>query len=298
VVIRSRHAAGRTASWEFLKRRLVRIFPIFWLLCIPTALQMMHRHMPIDRTYLPGFFLLPSWTYPSWELFGDQSWTLIFEMFFYYALSAVLLLTVRRALWVSIALLGCLGLAGAMLPIQRPYLIVVANPILLEFVSGMCVALAYSRFGARRKLGVVLLLAGIVGTALAKVFAHEAATGMQMVLVSQSVLYRSLTWGVAAALLVGGTVFWSPAPKNVLWKVMVVLGNASYSAYLASSLVLGVATEVLAAALRHRHSVSDSVLVLCLVLDVMAVLVAGWLCYQFVEWPLLRKLQAWMKLRA
>jgi hypothetical protein len=70
-------------------------------------------------------------------------------------------------------------------------------------LAGLSLALSYRRFRKHRKLGMAMVMAGI-----------------------------------AAAMLVGGVVFWSPSIETRLGRTAVVFGNAFYSVYLASALVI------------------------------------------------------------
>lgn len=91
-------------------------------------------------------------------------------------------------------------------------------------------------------------------------------------------------------MVVGGTVFWSPSIESRLGKIAVVMGNASYSVYLASNFVLEYTVRLF---LRFpvKNPLSLGFEILYQIAIVMVVLVAGWICYQFVEWPLVRWLQ-------
>src|ERR1700730_256703 len=105
VLLRTRQAPGIPAMWGFLKRRLIRIFPIYWVFALLGAARLLHGHGFLLQNYFPSFLLLPG-LFPRYPLVVGFSWTMIFEMFFYYALAATLLFTVRRAVPVSIAIFG------------------------------------------------------------------------------------------------------------------------------------------------------------------------------------------------
>jgi peptidoglycan/LPS O-acetylase OafA/YrhL len=292
IVLRSRERAGVHAASEFLKRRLIRIFPIYWVFAAITFLRVLHTHQTIKIQYLPSILLFPSAVYPGWWMLVPVAWTLVFEMFFYYVLSAVQLFTVKHAVPVVIAILCGAVAIGRFYSIRRPYLIVFANPILLEFVFGACIALIYFRLGKRRRIGIALTFAGVAAAIAVKLFFDTAATWMGMILTDDGVTHRAFTWGIAAALIVAGTVFWSPSSKRWAWRASVVVGDSSYSAYLASPLILEFTGRGLETLMRSHAPLSSATVMLCWLVMVAAVLAAGWLCYQLIEWPMLRKLQA------
>jgi len=293
VVLRIQRKAGAYAMWEFLKRRLIRIFPIYWFFCLLQIGRLLHNHQLLQRNRLAAFFLLPGLRHIEIALFLDFSWTLFYEMFFYYTLAVVLLGTVRRAVPVAIAVFCGLAALGSIVGVQRPILTIVCNPIALEFVFGCVLALAYRRFGRQRRLGVVLLICGAAASLWLGKFASAAsAAGPQTVARGEGVTLRVMTWGVAAMMIVAGMVFWSPAIRSRLGRIAVVLGNASFSAYLASAMVIEFTMRSLFRFGGGGIPFSTGRVVVYQVTGTIAVMVAGWVCYQFIEWPMLRWLQA------
>lgn len=85
------------------------------------------------------------------------SWTLMFEMFFYAVMAAILLVTIRRAVPAIMTFFCLTPMIGMIVGLRLSHWIVLCNPILLEFVFGMIIALAYRRFGSRRSFGLPLV---------------------------------------------------------------------------------------------------------------------------------------------
>lgn len=150
VLLRTRQAPGVRATWGFLKRRLIRIFPIYWVFAVLESVRLLHGHGFFLQNYFPSFLLLPG-LYPRYPLVLGFSWTMIFEMFFYYVLAAILLVTVKRAVPVSIAFFGAAVLLGEVIGVQRPVWITFSSPILLEFIFGDCRS-GFSSFWATEKI--------------------------------------------------------------------------------------------------------------------------------------------------
>jgi len=293
VVLRTRQKLGVVAMWEFLKRRLIRIFPIYWFFCLLEIARQLHSHQLFRQNYFAAFFLLPGLRHIETPLLVDFSWTMIFEMFFYYTLALILLGTVRRAVPAAVAIFCGAVVLGGILGIRRPIWIVVCNPIVLEFAFGALLALAYRRFGQRRRLGVVLLVLGAVASIGLAMFPFGAiAYGPRMVFNGDGVMLRVMTWGVAALMIVGGMVFWSPTIRSRPGRIAVVLGNSSYSAYLASAMVIEFSMRLLFKVVGGSVPFSIERQAVYQIAGVIAVFVAGWVCYQFIEWPMLRWLQA------
>ena len=290
VLLRTKQAPGLHATWGFLKRRLIRIFPIYWIFAVLESLRLLHGHGFFLQNYFPSFLLLPG-LHPRYPLVLGFSWTMIFEMFFYYVLAAILLVTVKRAVPVSIAFFGAAVLLGESIGVQRPVWITFSSPILLEFIFGAIAALAFLRFGQRRRLGIAMLIVGAAISLYMRAHPQQGgAAGIDMVLSSAGATRRVLTWGLAAMLIVSGVIFWSPSIQNLPGRIAVILGNASYSAYLASALLIEFTSRLLirmggrAPASVGREALYQMVLV-------VTVFLGGWICYQFVEWPMIRWLQ-------
>jgi peptidoglycan/LPS O-acetylase OafA/YrhL len=99
-------------------------------------------------------------------------------------------------------------------------------------------------------------------------------------------------------LLVAGVVFWSPNPSSWLGKGAVILGNASYSIYLASGFVIPYFAWGVFKLLGTPLPLPIGLRLVYQLLDVVLVFVVGWLFYQLVEWPMLRRLQGLLKAKS
>jgi exopolysaccharide production protein ExoZ len=291
VVLRTPKQPGVDTTWDFLKKRFIRVYPIYWVFAILILLRMFRAGALKGHNYWSAFFLLP----PIHSLGGDliigYSWTMMFEIFFYTVLGLILLKTVRWAVPIFILLLTSSVAIGGLCNIRHPFWIVAANPILLEFVFGALMALLYARVGARRHVGICLTAVGICASFwLARHNQAWIANGGQMILVNHGAFQRSVTWGICALVLVAGVVFWSPSMHRGPARWWVILGNASYSTYIISQLVL----EFGSRAFVHFHPDVSSmfVSVLYTVTMLAANLVAGYFCYRLIEKPLLNGLQS------
>jgi exopolysaccharide production protein ExoZ len=282
IVLRGNQSGIGPAS-EFMRRRIVRIFPIYWTLAAyPFLHHAWHRE---EVSYLPALFLLPGLRYPDLPVLVNFSWTLIFEMFFYLSFAGVLLFFARReAIRTIIVVLCAMVELGMLINIQHPILIIALNPILLEFVAGAMIALIYSRSPRRPIAGAAVL--GI-GFALAFFFkATEGLTFEYAVLTNQQVLLRSATWGLSAALIVLGGVLWCPSMDSAAGQLAVLLGNASYSTYLLSGFLFQFLAHEF---FRLGHHIHGYVLLLSAQVFITSLMMgAGLAFYLWVEKPLLR----------
>ncbi len=286
---------GVQTARQFLLRRIARIFPVYWIFAAPAIIHHVHHGLVDSSPYIPPLFLLPSYSYPSLLLLANFSWTLIFEMFFYLMMSCILLFTARRA---PVALAGALTLfvaAGAIVGTQRPFLMVFCNPIILEFAFGAVVAMIYYEFeswasrAAGRRTGWALICFGSAAAiTLSAVNPQWIAPYQNQILAGDHVLPRALTWGLASAVVLTGVLFVSPALTSRTGRLLIALGNASYSTYLLSGLAF-IYLSVLCGHLRRWYTVNSLEAVAAIQIGVVAALMAvGVLFYRFVERPLIR----------
>lgn len=199
----------------FLRRRVVRVVPMYWITTAAAVLYYNYRHpgYPPSAEYIvrsllflppPNGFQMP-FLYPGW--------TLNFEMFFYLVLAGAI--AVRKH---PMLLTGCLvtligSLSIALGPEASPYY---ANPLILEFVIGLCMGQAVKQgISVSRTQGAMLLV-----TALALYVLHNVNKSSGV-----------LAWGLPAVLLIlGGFAFEKSVVVNN--RLARAAGDASYSIYL------------------------------------------------------------------
>jgi exopolysaccharide production protein ExoZ len=289
-VLRESSQPGLQPMWEFLKRRFLRIYPIYWFVALITMARLANSHQLMKHSYLAAFFLVPTTHPKTADAIFSYSWTLNFEVFFYFLLGLILLRTVKRAVTYLILILLLLCGIGMIFGIVHPVVNLIANPILLEFVFGAAIALMYVRIGRKRAFGVCLTLVGIIASFYVRAQTlPSVANGAQMIMQNQGAFGRVGTWGVCAALLVGGLVFWSPSMDSTFGRWSVLLGNASYSSYLVSALGLEFAYRIFFKL--YRPSPSVAYMLSYAISTVVTVTLMGVCCYVIVEKPMLRRLQ-------
>ena len=291
-----RAASGdpRFESLHFIARRMLRILPIYWIVILFPLTRWLRSGEVSGLTFLDFWFLLPGLSYPRVHLIIGLAWTLIFEMFFYYVLTVFLRITIRDAVRNTIAALVLLVVAGQFLGIRRSGVVIVMNPILLEFVMGNITALGFQRFGRQLKAGVAMLVAGVIAAGLVTFYTTTNVALEQNVLLGADMLPRVGTWGVAAWLLVSGVVFWGPQVRSRLGKILVAVGNGSYSIYLTSAM----STEMISRLIAWLPIgfLRSGPLVLREGIALVFVVLTGMVCFWFVETPLLRWLNGRYKL--
>jgi exopolysaccharide production protein ExoZ len=210
-------------SWSFLKRRLIRIVPLYWLvttikLCILAA----GGHAVFTSWHsIASYLFIPAWN-DQHEIFPVMipGWTLYFEMFFYALIALCLYFRKAPLMPLTILFVG-LSIVGFML---RPFdvaVLRVIDPQLLEFVFGMWIGkwiIAGKKLSRPVAVFVLLACVGMI-----------AATNSLPLFVTEQ--YRFIIWGIPSALLLYAALslddlaFWKARPLQII-------GGASFAIYL------------------------------------------------------------------
>lgn len=261
------------ASGTFLRRRLLRIIPLYWA---ATAFQcyLYYRFggpptsAPTLHNVIASLFFLPI---PGQ---GEQvvpilmvGWTLNFEMLFYVVFALAVTQLRMTAVVFTTAVLGSLVILGLVAgPHLWIYLRPLTNPLILEFLMGAWIAVAL-RAGFVIKPGVAWLM---IVAGLCLVY-FSPSKGEQD-------LFRISTWGAGFALVVAAAALrrYEISPRNIF----VQLGEASYSMYLTHWFVLMTPPAIIVAIFKPPyHPVIYSMVIVCAVITVAVVV------HKFFELP-------------
>lgn len=272
--------AGRgVGPGDFVRRRLVRIVPLYWAATLATIAMLLVAPQLLKTTRLAWPHAIASLLFVPWPHPGADGgyyplvfpgWTLNLEMFFY-AVFALAMLAARgsagRLMAGIAAVLGALAVAGMAL---RPggWAGFFATPLLLEFLYGAVLGmLALRREGTLPWPVAAAVIAGCVALLLIPAEGEAA--------------WRGLRFGLPAGAIVA-------AGSRARWPRIAslhLLGDASYSLYLSHFFTLsafaqgwrrlGIARGPGEAALFHVGAVAAAVTV-----------AIG--CRRYVERPLTR----------
>ncbi len=258
---------------EFLRRRAVRIAPLYWVVTLGLAAAAL---------LFPWRFpdVQPTWGHVLQSLAFIQhrnpaglpfpilapGWTLNYEAVFYLIFAACLLIPPARRLLVLTCALLSLGLGGFF---YLPAYEMLANPLILEFLAGVLLAKLMAT-DARPSRGAGWLMLG----------AALAWYGAMALFQSEWDFWRPLFWGMPALLLVAGLVAIETEGGLPRVRPLLALGDASYSLYLTHPLVIGAVAVTMGARLPWLF-IPVSLALSCAV---------GWLCWRLFERPVTRTL--------
>jgi exopolysaccharide production protein ExoZ len=255
---------------QFVRRRLVRIVPLYWLLTglivilaliAPATFRVTHVSVV---TTVKSLFFIP-YANAEGEFFPilAPGWTLNYEMFFY-ALFALALFTRHRLIWIGLALASLIVVGG-----YKPSFY--TSPMIAEFWCGMFIGYAYER-GWLRKVPLALAI-GLIAGGLAGLLTPIWGNTRAVYLLSPT----AVVMGLVAIEQVHGL-------RRIEWPEL--LGDASYSLYLTHLYVLRV-LHIL-----WIRVFPDSSWCFAAVAIALSILVA--ICtYRWIELPALQAAKRW-----
>jgi peptidoglycan/LPS O-acetylase OafA/YrhL len=212
-------------------------------------------------------------------------WTLCYEMFFYLLFALSLGLCKRPMIFLIPLLLALVGLSVFRTADWLSATILI-NPILLEFVFGMVIALAV-RAGrllpaAPALVVFVVMLLVLITSPYLPFYDYFASLSGN----SDTSNFRPLVYGVPCALLLYAALSLESPARGWLVGLPLLIGDASYSIYLSHSFV----TAPLGFAWEKSHwtgpPAAYSLVAACLVVSILVGIAVHW----FIENPLLHYL--------
>jgi len=225
----------KVGVWEFLKKRFVRVVPMYWLvtltIVVMTAIApQFFRSTSFDAIQvIQSLLFIPYYSnsHPGliWPILVP-GWTLNYEIFFY-MLFGLFLVFPRNIHWKILFLFLNLVLLGLVFDVNSALFQTYTNPLLLEFVAGVFIGKAYTDGrikGFSGKFGFLLIIMGF--------------------LILSVLDNLKLYVGLSAVLIVLGSLIVETARNLPRLRLLHLLGDASYSIYLTHILALGIYREI------------------------------------------------------
>lgn len=291
---------GERGYWaEFLRRRFVRVVPLYWLFTSLMLALILFAPAAIAHNDLSAGRIVSSYLFYPWPRAGGDvypilglGWTLNYEMLFYLAYAAALCFSRRLGLAGITAVFLLATTFGRFAPPSWVALRFWTDPIILEFLLGVLLGWAYLsgfRLGALSRTALIVL-----GVGLSILFTRLGLTDH---------VDRDL-WGGAPAFLIAAGAILGPrrkadaegAPKAAaamgpITRSLVLCGDASYALYLSHMFSVRALTTLWVKL--HLHS-SLAYLVCGMILS--TVVAVG--VYLLVERPVLGLLKGVIRPRA
>ncbi len=219
---------GISTSVDFIIKRVERIYPIFLIMLVPfILLYLKHTHPATLYEIIGNILLLPSFTSnPSYHMLIGPSWSLVYEMFFYIIYATVMMLAKNKKQLVigSVGFLTLMVIAVNVLSLRGPeqglsnFSYMVGDPLMINFAMGCLYAQLFSKL-QHIKLSILLATIMIFIFFIFGMWLHEKGVP------------RFISFGLPAMAIV---IIFSlmESSESSSYRVMVYLGNASYSIYI------------------------------------------------------------------
>lgn len=230
---------------RFVKKRFIRINPVFYILCLVLFVCFL-IWSPSEyslATILKSIIIIP--VFDSGEEFIYPliyvGWTLSYEWTFYLIYGAFIAFSIvkKREMYL-ITLFIFLFLLGFFFPIREIHYIFITNPMFLEFGMGMIIAVIY-----RNIKNINILVPVFLGLASVGIFTYLLFNGHGQIdeafFINTGVFtwHRVLMFGIPSMLFFACFLFWEKRtsfrfPKSA---TLVLIGDASYSIYLVHPII-------------------------------------------------------------
>jgi exopolysaccharide production protein ExoZ len=280
--LRDKESAPRAFLW----RRLSRIVPLYWLLTSVKLLTIEIKpslavHVPPTLWNICASYLF----LPSYAASGEirpilpVGWTLNFEMLFYVLFAAALAFRVR-VIYILIPVLGLLSCAAFYRTPGAPAITAFADPIVLDFLAGVLIALFLKKIQLISAKAMVM--AGCI--ALFGILVYLPHTSIS--------LTRTVIYGGGAAVIVATTIVCEPYLTKILPGWVLLLGDASYSIYLIQSFTLPIAAALLIRGRVFDRGMSSGLVeCFCIIFGSVVTVIAAVPMYRLIEYPMTKTLK-------
>lgn len=282
MVVSSQRFRSEPGAWRiFMRHRIVRIVPLYWLMTTIKWLLVfifadlaLRSNLDVDFVFRSYLFLPLVDSAGHFRPLLPVGWTLTYEFLFYlmFALALALRVNVLRVVVPAFAVFIVL----ALLRTERwPASAIIFNTIVVEFVFGVALAqLTLRQWKLPPMLGAALAVMGFC---------------FILIVPQVSENLRPLTWGLPAFAIVAGAVSLEARVAQALPRWLQALGDASYSIYLTHGLVL----PLLGIWVMSLHWTTSSALAFTIIACLIVASITGWVVYVSIERPM----TLWLKRR-
>lgn len=241
MVISSRSLFARPGGRaEFLRRRAIRLVPLYWIatglfvLTLVLGRRGYDGNLPVAIVTSLLFVPYPTYGFDQGMVFPlhNLGWSLNYEVFFYAVFAVFLAWPMQRAVAGVIATIVAVVALGLAFAPDATVLRFWSQPIVLEFAFGAAAGWVWSRgHRAGRTVVVACVLAAVallfvdpLGLTAARDDGHHT---------TPNDLVRAVAWGIPALLLLVAAICRDPVGEaGLVTRLFERLGDCSYSLYL------------------------------------------------------------------
>lgn len=224
------------ARLEFLRRRLIRIVPLYWtaltirLFALAVGASLGTKFFPDTAAILTSYLFIP---YDSLGLGNerpfpiiDLGWSLNYEVFFYVIFACFISLKRDYAVLATAACLTTAILLATLFPPENVALLFWSHPIALEFAFGMLIALSlFHGLTLPNWTRIAMIVIALCLWMIPLSWLSNEAPGLYS-------WPRMAIWGGGAIMIVAAAVLGPTSFKSRWSQVIANLGDSSYALYL------------------------------------------------------------------
>jgi len=283
-------AYHKPGGWKtFFMKRIIRIIPLYYLLsCVDAFVTFYLHHQPVEwLVVIKTIIFFPIFDSPVFlGPLISVGWSLSYEIYFY-ALIGLALLIKKNVIEKLLGILVVLSTIGIFWNPDNTLLRFLTSPMLLEFGFGMLCGMLYSRFNQSNieisKKQVISITLTFVGAALmisTIFFDLSFDIYNQNVIANNNVaaLYKTIIWGLPSAMFLLGVILMEKSFSLNVAAALILVGDASYSAYLTHGMVYPVVAKI-----SQKLSIAP---IPYLIVAVPVCVIASIVFYKLVEKPL------------
>ncbi|MDO7931543.1 acyltransferase [Xanthomonas euvesicatoria] len=272
---------------DFLTKRAIRIYPLYWICTGAIALVLVVKPGLLDpaleeKSLLGSFLLLPQEGGPLLVV----GWTLTFELFFYVMTALALAFGRERYLPV---MLGGWAVVLALLqwvPAEGAWAQLFTSPLAFEFIAGAVAGLLWRRMSPKQAIGALCVSVVLVSVA--------AWALLQRPDFGQTQAVRTLAFAVPCALAIAAAARLERCALLPVPRWASALGDASYSLYLTHVFVLSLCGRLWSVVAPTGSLVTNAAF---LATSFAACCVVALVTYRVLERPLLDIGHRWLARR-
>jgi exopolysaccharide production protein ExoZ len=267
------------AARMFLKRRVLRVVPMYWLFTLATLAAMVVFGDSMSNGKIEPGRVLASFTFvPTINDEGKfrpilaLGWTLNYEMFFYVLFAIALLFAYRKGIAFLVVVFGLLTVLHPLLSSISPQLDFWSDPIILEFLLGVLLGIVRTRIRTLPlPVSLLCLAAGFVG-------------GLSYLVIDWRGDYAHIVYvGLPVTLIVAGAAYLPMSGRSLPERALIFGGDSSYALYLSHPFAITAAVLVF-------EQLPGSVGGLYLLVAIVAAIVGAGVVHVLVERPLTKSL--------
>jgi peptidoglycan/LPS O-acetylase OafA/YrhL len=292
VLITRGYKPGFAVGSDFLYKRIIRIYPLYWI--YSAVLLLLYFLQPDSLStlknnhinLLTSFLLIPDITHPLLNV----GWTLRHELYFYLVFTGVLLFIRECHMLFFLISWGILiGIVSFTSMGNGAISKVIFSPYTYEFIAGGLIALAILRKRIYAPM-FFTIIGFFIACLTVVIFITQEEFARKYF---EQPWLRILIFGVPSSLLVYGCVGLEIVKKWVAYGWLTAIGDASYSLYLSHSLIFLLFAKFWRMAGLNQEAYHGLFLAGMLITSI----IWGIMSYHFIEKPLLDRMRLLWKPR-